>query len=100
MLPPPNPVKEEKKPRPVSPFHSPTDLVDISPSPPSVEHEPPGTSLTPSPPPPVVRVASPIQPLAKTDIPRKTKRPPEKSEEKKKKVKTEETSPVEKGSHI
>lgn len=95
--PPANPIKEEKKSRAVSPLHSPTDLVDISPSPPSVDHEPAVTSLTPSPPPPVVRVASPILSSSKADIPRKTKRVPENSEERKKKVKIVETPLVEKG---
>ena len=86
------PVKEEKKSRIASPLHSPTDLVDISPSPPSVEHEPTATS---SPPPPVVRVASPIRPSSKSETPRKTKRVSENTEENKKKVKTAEP-PVEK----
>ncbi len=87
---PPNPIKEEKKIRTLSPLHSPNELVDISPSPPSIENEPTATSLTPSPPPPIVRVASPLRTSANTDISRKTKRMPENNEEKKKKVKTED----------
>ena len=88
--PPPKPIKEEKKIRPVSPIHFSNELVDISPSPPSIENERTATSSTPSPPPPVVRVASPLRTSAKTDIPRKPKRAPESHEEKKKKVKTED----------
>ena len=87
------PIKEEKKVRPVSPIHFSNELVDISPSPPSIENERTATSsTTPSPPPPVVRVASPLRTSVNTDIPRKTKRVPESHEEKKKKVKTEDVS--------
>ncbi len=97
---PQKPIKEEKKVRPVSPIHFSNELVDISPSPPSIENERTATSsTTPSPPPPVVRVASPLRTSANTDIPRKTKRLPESHEEKKKKVKTEDV-PHEKGMFI
>lgn len=66
------PVKAEKRARNLSPIHSPTDLIDISPSPPSnstptaaaaAAPQPETISITssPSPPPPVVRVASPLE---------------------------------------
>jgi len=87
---PTNPIKEEKKTRALSPLHSPNELIDISPSPPSIDNERTAISLTPSPPPPIVRVASPLRTSSNTDIPRKKKRLPDNNDEKKKKVKTED----------
>ena len=88
---PTKPVKEETKPRTLSPVHSPNELVDISPSPPSIHNEPTTISSSPSPPPPVVRIAAPLAPLPKTETPRKIKRSHEHNEEKKKKIRTEDT---------
>jgi hypothetical protein len=81
-----NPIKEEKKPRILSPLHSPNELVDISPSPPSIDNERTRISLSPSPPPPIVRIASP---LTVPEISQKTKRLSENNDEKKKKIKTD-----------
>jgi hypothetical protein len=78
-----NPIKEEKKTRILSPLNSPNELVDISPSPPSIDNERPIASLSPSPPPPIVRIASPL-----TEKSRKTKRLQDHNDEKKKKIKT------------
>lgn len=93
---PSNPNKEEKKTRVLSPVHSASDLVDISPSPPSMENEQAEAALSPSPPPPVVRVASPLRTQTSTETSRKIKRVSENHEEKKKKLKTEEPSSQEK----
>lgn len=86
-----NPVKEEKKTRVLSPIHSPSDLVDISPSPPSMENEQSANVLTPSPPPPVVHIASPLRTGTSAETPKKSKRSSETNlDEKRKKIKTEE----------
>jgi hypothetical protein len=87
-----NPIKEENKSRILSPIHSPDELVDISPSPPTT------ISSSPSPPPPIVRIASPLIKPSNTETPRKIKRSQEINNDesttathiKKKKIKIEE----------
>lgn len=75
-------------------MHSPSELIDISPSPPSIDNEPTVVSLSPSPPPPVVRIASPLRSQKTTETPRKKKHSQERNDEtsteniKKKKMKT------------
>ncbi|CAF3328828.1 unnamed protein product [Rotaria socialis] len=99
LLNPTNSVREEKKPRAVSPLHSPNELIDISPSPPSIDNEPTIVSLSPSPPPPVVRIASPLTVSKNKETPRKKKHSQERNGEsstnniKKKKIKTDDKSP-------
>ncbi|CAF4888829.1 unnamed protein product [Rotaria sp. Silwood1] len=68
-----NSIKEEKKSHILSPLHSPTELVDISPSPPLIDNERTNISLSPSPPPPIVRIASPLTYSTKTETSRKLK---------------------------
>jgi len=89
------PIKEEKKSRILSPVHSPNELIDISPSSISIDNERTTISLSPSPPPPIVRIAPPLSRSSNPDTPRKIKRLPENNDEsstnniKKKKIKTE-----------
>ncbi|CAF2998312.1 unnamed protein product [Rotaria sp. Silwood2] len=91
-----NSIKEEKKHHILSPLHSPNELVDISPSPPSIDNERTNISLSPSPPPPIVRIASPLTLPTNTEIPRKIKHLQEHNDEslntniKKKKIKTDD----------
>ncbi|CAF1157324.1 unnamed protein product [Rotaria magnacalcarata] len=100
LLNPTNSVREEKKPRAVSPLHSPNELIDISPSPPSIDNESTIVSLSPSPPPPVVRIASPLTVSKNKETPRKKKHSQERHGEsstnniKKKKIKTDDKSPA------
>ncbi|CAF0859619.1 unnamed protein product [Adineta ricciae] len=91
-------TKEPKKTRVLSPTHSPSDLVDISPvSITVIEAEPTAISSSPSPPPPVVCIAPPLPHSSNTETPRKAKRSVENSKDesstttiKKKKIKTDD----------
>ncbi|CAF1208757.1 unnamed protein product [Rotaria sordida] len=91
-----NSIKEEKKSHILSPLNSPNELVDISPSPPSIDNERTTISLSPSPPPPIVRIASPLTYSTNSDISRKIKHLQEHNDEslniniKKKKIKTDD----------
>ncbi|UJR09946.1 hypothetical protein I4U23_014168 [Adineta vaga] len=89
-------VKEPKKTRVLSPTHSPSELIDISPVSISIDTEPTTISSSPSPPPPVVRIAAPLEQSSNTETPRKVKRPSENNKDensttivKKKKIKTD-----------
>ncbi|CAF1511208.1 unnamed protein product [Adineta ricciae] len=92
------PIKEPKKTRVLSPTHSPSDLVDISPvSITVIEAEPTTTSSSPSPPPPVVCIAPPLPQSSNAETPRKAKRSIENNKDesstttiKKKKIKTDD----------
>jgi hypothetical protein len=66
--------------------------VDISPSPPSIHNECITISSSPSPPPPIVRIAPPLKLSSNAEAPRKIKRSHENNEEKKKKIKTDDIS--------
>ena len=69
-----NSMIENKKIRILSPVHSPNDLVDISPSTSSIDNERTTISLSPSPPPPIVRIASPLTSSSNTELSQELKR--------------------------